>query len=120
MCDRCTTGFRDLDELMRHKQSHETGTIDDMVPRPDDLHIDRQVPRVGLNDVMAPMPSIRLDESSEDARSERDVTEGERNDLSNEESNRSEPPDFRGDTEWQVNPDQTPRQTKTVRPIDSV
>jgi len=120
MCDRCATGFRDVDELSRHKQSHDTGGIDERVTRPDALHIVSQMPREGLNDVLAPMPSIRLDESSEEARSERDVTEGERNDLSNALSNRAEVPGYRDHTEWEVNPDQTPKQTKTIHPIDSV
>ena len=82
-CDRCSTGFSDVGELAKHRQSHETEGMDDLGTRPDGLHLADQRPREGLKDIMSPMPSIRLDDSDEEARS-------------------------------------TPKQTKAIRPIDSL
>jgi hypothetical protein len=35
LCDRCSSNFKDLDELVRHKQLHEASGMDDKIPRPD-------------------------------------------------------------------------------------
>ena len=119
-CDRCSTGFKDVEELARHNQTHETGTVEDVLVRPDGLHAGNGTPRQGLKDILGPVPSIRLDGSEEDARSERDLTEAQRNDLANAEANRAVADDYREDSEFEVNPDQTPERAKTIRPIDSV
>jgi hypothetical protein len=119
-CDRCSTGFKDVEELARHNQTHETGSVEDIVARPDGLHAGNGTPRQGLKDILGPVPSIRLDGSEEDARSERDLTEAQRNDRANAEANRAVADDDREDSEFEVNPDQTPEGAKTIRPMDSV
>ena len=58
------------------------------------------------------------DASIEEIESE-DLAEEQRNDHANNLVNRILTEDHR-DNFWEVNPDQTPKQAKTIRPIDSV
>jgi hypothetical protein len=60
------------------------------------------------------------DGSNEEARARRDVVEGQRNDRTNDLANRANIDDYRDNAEWEVNPNQTPKQAKTIRPIPSV
>jgi len=89
-CDTCSTTFGDIDELAIHKLSHGASGTPNMA-----------------------------DGSFEEAESE-DLSEEQRNDRSNAISNRAELDNYRDDSECEVNPDQTPKQTKTIRPIDYV
>jgi hypothetical protein len=66
------------------------------------------------------MPTVKLDESDEEARSERYVVEGQRNARANAQANRAEMTADRNDSECEVNPDQTPKEPKTIRPIPYV
>jgi hypothetical protein len=70
-----------------------------------------------LNDNPGAVIPIKLDGSAKMPRSGRDPVESQRNDRANAQSNRTNVYDYRDDTQWQVNPDQTPKPTKTIRPI---
>jgi len=89
-CDTCSATFGDIDELTIHRMSHGESET-----------------------------SSITDGSFEEAESE-DLSEAQRNDRSNAISNRAELDNYRDDSEMEVNPDQTPKQTKTIRPIDYV
>jgi hypothetical protein len=119
-CDKCSTGFKEVGELAKHKLSHETGRMEDDVTQSDSPHIGNHRPREGLSDILAPAPPIRLDESNEEARSERELIEGQRSDRANAQSNRAEIYNYRDESEWEVNPNQTPKQANTIRPIPYV
>ncbi len=89
-CDTCSTTFRDIDELARHKLLHAASGTPSMV-----------------------------DGSIEEAQSD-DLADAQRNDLSNDLSNRAELYNYRDGSECEVNPNQTPKTAKTIRPIDYV
>jgi hypothetical protein len=57
-------------------------------------------------------------ESTEGVES-KDLAEEQRNDHANDLANRTQTENYRGNF-WEVNPDQTPKVAKTIRPIDSV
>jgi hypothetical protein len=73
-----------------------------------------------LNDSPGAATPITVDGSTEEVRSQRDLVEAQQNDRANAQSNRTNVYDYRDDTQWQVNPNQTPKPTKTIRPIPSV
>jgi hypothetical protein len=56
----------------------------------------------------------------EAARTERDLAEGQRNDHTNALGNRATLYNHMDDSELEVNPDQTPKQAKTIQPIEYV
>jgi len=62
--------------------------------------------------------SHATDESTEGVESE-DLAEEQRNDHANDLDNQTQTENYRGNF-WEVNPDQTPKLAKTIRPIDSV
>jgi len=59
------------------------------------------------------------DESTGEARNERELAEGQRNDRTNALADRAvaQPSD---NSELEVNPDQTPKQEKAIRPVEHV
>jgi hypothetical protein len=65
-------------------------------------------------------PLDATDGPMEEARDERDLVEGERNDLTNALANRATLYDHRDNSEWEVNPDQTPKPAKTIQPTEYV
>jgi len=117
-CDRCTTCFKDVDELARHKQSHETSKTDDEATR------SYNSTNHGLQesqDDNQRAPTINVAEgSNEEDRTQEGVVQGQRNDLTNDLANRATIDNYRDGNEWDVNPDQTPKQAKTIRPIPYV
>jgi hypothetical protein len=119
-CDRCATGFKDQDELARHKQSHEASGTEDAGARSDNPDARNQGLQGSQEDNQKATTAGIADGSNEEARAERDVVEGQLNDRTNDLSNRANIDDYRDDAEWEVNPDQTPKQAKTIRPIPYV
>lgn len=119
-CDRCTTRFKDIDELARHKESHEASRAEDEAAHSDNPDARDQGLIESQGDNQRATTTNVANGSNEEARAERDVVEGQRNDRTNDLSNRSNIDDYRDDAEWEVNPDQTPKQAKTIRPIPHV
>jgi hypothetical protein len=118
-CDKCTTYFKDIDELERHKQSHEANQAEDESARSDDPDARNQGLQSQDDNQRATAANV-ADGSDKEAQAERDVVEGQRNDRTNDLANRANIGNYRDDAEWEVNPDQTPKQAKTIRPIPYV
>jgi hypothetical protein len=119
-CDRCATGFKDIDELARHKKSHEAGIMEDEAAHSDGSDTRNQGLQESQDDNQRATTANVTDGSNEEARARRDVVEGQRNDRTNDLANRANIDDYRDNAEWEVNPNQTPKQAKTIRPIPSV
>lgn len=119
-CDMCSASFRDEVELATHKKSHGANRIEDAVARSDTPDAGSQGPRESLGDNPGATAPNEADESTEEARAERDVVEGQRSDQTNDLANRANIGNYRDDSEWEVNPDQTPKPAKTIRPIPYV
>jgi len=115
--DKRSTSFEDVDELERHKQSHDAETKEGAVVG---SGTGSQRQGVSLLDSQTAKTPTAADGSTEEARSEREIAEGQRNDLTNALANRETLYDHRDNSEWEVNPNQTPKQTKAIRPINYV
>jgi len=119
-CDRCATGFKGVDELARHKRSHEDNKTEDEPARSDNPDAkDRGLLETQDDNQIATTANV-VHGSNEEAQAGRDVVEGQRNDRTNDLANRANIGNYRDDAEWEVNPNQTPKQAKTIRPIPYV
>jgi hypothetical protein len=119
-CDSCATGFKDLDELARHKQSHDARIAEQEASRSDDPDSGSLGLQESQDDNQRETTADVTNGSNEEARAERAVVEGQRNDRTNDLANRADAGNYRDDNECEVNPDQTSKQTKTIRPIPYV
>jgi hypothetical protein len=119
-CDECATGFKDLDELAKHKQSHGASVAEHEASRSDNPDAGNRGLQEGQIDNQRATTADVAEGSNEEARAERAVVEGQRNDRTNDLANRADAGNYRDDNECQINPDQTPKQTKTIRPIPYV
>ena len=100
-CEACGTSLKDANALASHRRSH------------------------GANEVaVASNPGATTpnatDESKGEARNERELAEGQRNDRTNALANRATLYNHRDNSECEVNPDQTPRRGRTIRPGEHV
>lgn len=116
----CSAYFLDEVELSRHKQTHGTKNMEESVVQSAAPSIGSQEPQKSRSDKPEEKSFSVRDESTEEAREERGLVEGQRNDRTNALANRASIDNYRDHSEWEVNPDQTPKQTKRVQPIDYV
>jgi len=98
-CDACGMSLKDANELASHSRHHGTN-------------------EVAVKGDPGATTTNAVTESNGEARNEREVAEGQRNDRTNALANRATLYNHRDNSEWEVNPDQTPKREKGIRPLE--
>jgi hypothetical protein len=111
---------KDADALANDKQTHGASRTQDAAASFDYPDTGSQRPQKSPDDNLGATTPNPSDESTEETETGREVAEEQGNDRANAEANRARLDSYRDDSEWEVNPDQTPKPAKTIRPIDYV
>jgi hypothetical protein len=104
-CDVCSASFEDVYAKTDHRRSHDLNGMEDGAVAPG--NVGATAPRMASG-------------STEAAREERVLAEGQQNDHTNALANREVLFDYRDDSEMEVNPDQTPKLARRVQPTEYV